>query len=80
MATTIEQMIRETPPARIAGPASLDSVAWGKTLDWLSAHAREYDGLYVAVRAGELLASGRSFGDVLDAVPDRDGVLFTIIA
>ena len=79
MATTIEQMIRETPPARVAGPASLDGQAWRKTIAWLDTHSNEYEGRYVAVRAGELLADGRSFKQVSDAVSDRTNVIITVV-
>ena len=77
---TIEQMIRETPPARVAGPASLDGQAWRKTIAWLKAYSNEYEGRYVALRAGELLASGRSFSQVKNAVVDQANVIITLVA
>jgi hypothetical protein len=45
---------------------------------WLKEHSAQYAGRWVALRAGELLATGSSANQVIGIVGDISGVLITI--
>ena len=44
-------------------------------MDWLRAHYDEYRGQWVALRAGALLGTGNSFGELADKIGDIKGIL-----
>ena len=48
-------------------------------MDWLRAHRDEYRGQWVALRAGVLLGTGNSFGELADRIGDIKGVLITMV-
>ena len=66
------------PPRVIRSDLPPDpSIAAG--MDWLRAHRDEYLGQWVALRAGVLLGTGNSFGELANRIGDIKGVLITMV-
>lgn len=73
--------------AYILAPATVTSVkrpidrGWQKSREWVSQQRRERNHLneWVAVKDGELLATGSSIDDLVEQIGDTNGVLLTAI-
>ena len=73
--------------ADILAPATVTSVkrpidrGWQKSREWVSQQRRDrnYLNQWVAVKDGELLATGSSIDDLVEQIGDTNGVLLTAI-
>ena len=73
--------------ADILAPATVTSVkrpidrGWQKSREWVSQQRRDrnYLNQWVAVKDGELLATGNSMDDLVEQIGDTNGVLLTAL-
>lgn len=74
-APELAKMARILAPPRLLGTRPANPSV-GANIRWMREHAARHRGQWVAVRNGELVATGASLAELLAKVPDRENTLF----
>ena len=75
----LAKMARILAPPRVIRSDLPPDPSVADNMNWLRAHRDEYRGQWVALRAGALLGTGDSFGELADRIADIKGVLITMV-
>jgi hypothetical protein len=75
----LAKMARILAPPRVIRSDLPPDPSIAADMDWLRARRDEYLGQWVALRAGVLLGTGSSFGELADRIGDIKGVLITMV-
>lgn len=74
--TELQKMARIFAPPRLISTAPAQ-IAVKANDEWLRDHATEYRGQWVAIKAGKLLAKGRSVKELNEQIEDTSDILLT---